>query len=309
MKSKLVNWANKEYGRSMNKNILPDLLAPFVLAAAVFFNAALSLAQEEKPAQSKSGDRSSAEQPAESKPAQKKQLDLSPEYMRLVGESALLFQQEKFEESIERLNRADAIQINTPIALNMRGAIATETGHYDEARDYFKKALIDFPDYFAPNFNLGEILFLEKRYAEAREHFQKMLDKTPDNELLQYKIFLSYLLEGDSDAARKAKEAIKFPSDTPAYYFANAAWEFNRKNDQDARTWIDSSLRIFGDQANLFFLRSLKDIGFVEKSEYVLDFGEDSKSGVDRGGSLERAAGARAVEGSATGSASKLKDE
>lgn len=279
-------------------------------AAAVFLAAAGShapLFAEE------TGSGQAAEKPAaaaEEKQApaeEKKQLNLSPEYMRLVGESALLFQQEKYTESLDLLKRADAIQLDTPIALNMRGAIATETGKYDEARGYFLRALRDFPDYFAPNFNLGEILFLEKRYAEAREHFQKMLDKAPANELLQYKVFLTYLMEGNTEAARKEMEAIKFPSDTPAYYFANAAWEFSRKNEEDARTWIGSSLRIFGDQANLFFMRSLADIGFIDKSELAVFRPQESDGGVDRGGRLEQAAGSQAVEGSATGSAGGVK--
>ncbi len=290
------------------KMMFPVLrISLLVFSVVVVFGSSAGSAQDAKSAGETSGNQSATEESDAAKPSQGKALELSPEYMRLVGESALLFQQEKYEESKEKLDRADAIQLDTPIALNMRGAIATETGQYDEARRYFQKALMDYPDYFAPNFNLGEILFLEKKYAEAREHFQKMLEKVPDNELLEYKIFLTYLMEGNMEEARKAKESIKFPSDTPAYYFAHAAWEFSRKNEQDARTWIDSSLRIFGDEANLFFLRSLADIGFIDKSEFSLFAKDEAQGGVDRADRLDQAAGRQALEGSAAGKADGLK--
>lgn len=206
---------------------------------------------------------------------------LSREYIKLIGESALLMRDERFEEALKRLDKADAIQVDTPVALNLRGAIATETGKYATARDFFNKALGKQEDYFAPRFNLGEILFLEKRYPEAREHFRTMQQDLPDNELIQYKIFLTYLLEGSLDNAREELGNIKFPSDTPAYYFANAAWEFQRGDEKEARSWLQSSMRIFGREPNAFFMKSLADVGFIDESEVRLVQGRETGETVD----------------------------
>ena len=214
---------------------------------------------------------------------------LSPEYMKLIGESALLFQQQQFEAATDQLDKADAIRMETPIALNMRGAIATETGDYELARGHFEKALDKDATYFAPRFNLGEILFLEGKFAEAREHFENMLDEMENNELLQYKIFLCYLMQGQMEAAREKLGQIKFPSDTPAYYYANAALEFHQDNETEARSWIDSSQRIFGQRQNIFFMQSLADLGYLSSDEIARPEGTQT---VDRGERLERAAGA-----------------
>ncbi len=204
---------------------------------------------------------------------------VSPEYLKLITESASFFEQENYEQALERLDKADAIRMETSIALNLRGAIATESGEFDLARSLFVKALEKDEEYFAPRFNLGEILFLEKQYNEARAHFQGMLQDMPDNELLQFKIFLTYLLQDKMEEAKQALAQIKFPSDTPSYYFANAALDFYNKKEEEARSWIDSSKRIFGEQSNHFYMRSMADIGFISKEE-IIKSGQDNA--VDR---------------------------
>ncbi len=209
------------------------------------------------------------EESKETESSEQTTLQLSPEYLKLIGESANLFEREEFQQALDRLDKADAIQMETPIALNLRGAIATETGELDSARTLFQKALEKDGAYFPSRFNLGEILFLEKKYTEARDHFMGMLKDTPDNELLQFKVFLTYLMQDDMLQAQQALENIKFPSDTPSYYFANAALHFHQNEPEEARSFIDSSMRIFGAGPNRFFKRSLADLGFLSKEEIV----------------------------------------
>ncbi len=190
---------------------------------------------------------------------------LSPEYMRLLQEAGVEFQQENFDAVLSKLDQMDSIRLDTPVALNLRGAVFTEKKEFDTAKGFFEKALAEEPEYFAPLFNLGEILFLQKKYAESRKHFESMLEKAPTEELLKYKIFMTYLMDDDSENAKIWRDKIQFPSNTPAYYFAQAAWEFKQDNEPEAVSWIESSMRIFGPQNNDFFLRSLLDVGFIKR--------------------------------------------
>lgn len=192
------------------------------------------------------------------------QAPVSPEYMRIIFEAGLFFQQKDFDAVMKKLDEADAIQLGVPIALNMRGAVLTETGEFQEARKFFDQAIEKDPKYFAPRFNLGEIMFLQKDYEGAAAHFENMLKDFEDNEVLEYKISLSYLMAGNDVKAREWRDKINFPSNTPAYYFAHAAYEFKNDNEDEGNRWISSSVRIFGDSGNLFFLQSLEDLGWVD---------------------------------------------
>ena len=167
-----------------------------------------------------------------------------------------------------KLDLFDRIQLEEPVALNLRGAVYTSQRDYDKATLYFNKAIHAAPGYFAPRFNLGEVLFQQQHYAEARAKFEELTENDKGSELLQFKIFLTYLMEGDKDHARIRMDQMKFPSDTPAYYFARASWAFRAGNPAEGRDWIESSMRIFGPERNEFFVESLSDLGWISKDQY-----------------------------------------
>ena len=114
--------------------------------------------------------------------------------------------------------------------VNTRAAVMIEQHQYDEGRRLCQEALKLDPKYYPAKFNLGEIPLMEGKYPEARAIFQTLLNANPRDELVQFRIFLTYLLEKNDAAAREILGKLKFPSDTPAFYYANAAWEFTRGN-------------------------------------------------------------------------------
>ncbi len=130
------------------------------------------------------------------------------------------------------------------------------------------------PDLFPARFNIAEIDFLQRKYPEARDKFQAMLAKQPANELLEFKIFLTYLMQKKDKEAREALDAMKFPSDTPGYYFAHAAWEFAHDNPEEAATWMASSLRVFKPQENLLYATSMYDLGWLKERPQIKQPGE-----------------------------------
>jgi len=82
---------------------------------------------------------------------------------------------------------------------------------------------------------------------------------------VEFKVILTYVLEGDDARARAGLDAMKFPGDTAAYYFANAAWEFAHKEPDKGNNWVDRAIAIFGTERCAPFYDSLADFGWVER--------------------------------------------
>ena len=98
-----------------------------------------------------------------------------------------------------------------------------------------------------------------------RAAFQKLQDEDPRNELIQYKIFLTYLLEGNLTQAKTLLDKFDFTGNTPAYYYAQAAWFYNQKDVPQAESYIASAIQIFPPQSNNLFAESLMDAGWLKR--------------------------------------------
>jgi tetratricopeptide (TPR) repeat protein len=136
--------------------------------------------------------------------------------------------------------------------LNLIGSAYTKKKDYLAAEAYFRKSLNEKNGFFPALYNLGELLFLQKKYGEAREHFQAMRASDTRNELLQFKVVLCDLELNETDRAKKLMKAIKYPGDSPAWYYAQAAYENKVGNKKKAREYIAGAKYIFGEKTALF---------------------------------------------------------
>jgi hypothetical protein len=66
-------------------------------------------------------------------------------------------------------------------------------------------------------------------------------------------------------AAKSALENIKFPTESPSYYFAQAAWEFAHGNERSAKKWIATAREIFEPQLLAWFARPLYELGWLKE--------------------------------------------
>jgi tetratricopeptide (TPR) repeat protein len=121
--------------------------------------------------------------------------------------------------------------------------VAIEERRFEEGRLLCEKALKDDPKFFPARFNLCEIPFVQGKYAGARHMFQKLLDEYPKNDLLKFRVFLTYLLEKNETAAGEHLDRLPFLSNTPVYYYAQAAWAFAHGKPDEARTCGSRQLR------------------------------------------------------------------
>ena len=162
------------------------------------------------------------------------------------------FDQKKYDEALAKLADLDKKTPNDPFILNLIGAAYTRKKDYATAQQNFEKALAIQPGFFPARFNVGELMFLQRQYAEALTFFRKMLEADPRNELLQFKVFLCYIQLNQKEEALKALKLIKYPGDTPAWYYGQAAWESKQGNNKKALEYLTGARYIFGPKTALF---------------------------------------------------------
>lgn len=162
------------------------------------------------------------------------------------------FDAKKTDEALAKLEALQIQMPNDPLILNLIGSAYTKKMDYLAAESYYRKSLKEKNGFFPALYNIGELLFLQKKYAEAREHFQAMRGSDTRNELLQFKVVLCDLELNETDRAKKLMKAIKYPGDSPAWYYAHAAYENKLGNKKKAREYIAGAKYIFGDKTALF---------------------------------------------------------
>ena len=171
------------------------------------------------------------------------------------------------------VDEADQEQPNQPATLNLRGEILMEQKEYDEAEGAFKKAARLDPKLREAQYNLAQVPFKKKDYATAQERFEALFKQTPGgdknqaSELIKFKIYLTLLLEGKESRAQSMMEQFQFTGDTPALYYAQAAWEFKHNNPEKAADWTASAKKIYSPALNSVFADAFYDLGWMQGPE------------------------------------------
>ena len=188
-----------------------------------------------------------------------------PAYFATIREAMRAFGARDFEAAIKLVEKADLAFQVTPVSLNIRGAIAIEQQKYDEGRAFCLKALATDANFFPARFNLCEIPFVQGKYGEARALLQKLQETFPQEDLLKFRIFLTYLLEKNEDGARQLRDHVPFLSSSPIYYYTQAAWEFAHDNAAAAKTWLDRGHDVFPPSKHVNYVEVFYDLGWVER--------------------------------------------
>jgi tetratricopeptide (TPR) repeat protein len=184
-------------------------------------------------------------------------------YMRALETAASMYASREFPEALAKLDEADQIKADVPDTYMMRGAIYAEQHAYEKAEDAFEKAGKLNPGDFWPQYNLASLLLLEKKYGEAAPAFEKLAVYKGHEDLIQFKTVFCYVLAGKPEEAKPVLDAMKFPSDTAAYYYANAAWAFGQKDKTAGMGWSNSGLKIFGIGKCVSFYDALATVGWL----------------------------------------------
>jgi tetratricopeptide (TPR) repeat protein len=181
------------------------------------------------------------------------------------------FDSNKFDEALKQLDAIDARQPDLAASKNLRGVILMRQGNYDQAEAALQDASRIDPKFWNARFNMAEIPFLKKDWAEARNRFEQLLSNGESDlakeasQLIQYKILLTYLLEGKDNMVDSIQAKLELSPDTPAVNYVKAAVALQQKNQKEAKDWISSAEKNFSPQLNKLFAESLYEVGWLEK--------------------------------------------
>jgi len=187
-----------------------------------------------------------------------------------VEQARQAYQQRDFAGALKFVNDADAADPNQAATINLRGEIFLEQKQFDQAEAEFKKALKADPKFRQSQFNLALVPLKKKDYATARDRFEALLSKTPGgdkseaSQLIKFNVYMTWLLDGKDSRAQKLMEQFQFTGDTPALYYAQAAWEFKHNNPTKATDWITSAKKIYSPALNVVFADSFYDLGWMQ---------------------------------------------
>lgn len=162
-----------------------------------------------------------------------------------------------------------------PEILTARGAVECQLGNYVDGLAAFKLALEKAPNSFWSTFNIAEIYLRQERWDDAEEIYAKLLGDPARGELVRFKIVMLNVLRGKPEEAQRIAGGFKFPSDTPAYYFAHAAIEFGGGNREAALDWIAEGERSFIGRVPTVYYRSFFWTGWLRVED--LEFPQEKK--------------------------------
>lgn len=196
------------------------------------------------------------------------------EIQRLLREAAQFIQGIRLQEGLDRLIQVEAITPDLYQTHNLRGAIYTKLRDFDKARVSFQRALELSPNLMEAQFNLAELDFVEKKFDEAAKGFRKLRSnpkiRPETKKLIDYKLFISTLLQSESPGDTKHQEAMAmlesfdFMDDFPVYYYANAALSFHQDNKEEAEGWLQSARRIYDKDVQVIYIDALVEMGWVD---------------------------------------------
>lgn len=159
----------------------------------------------------------------------------------------------KFTDALEKLDEVEALAPDTPHLPNLRGTIylAPQLRDLDKAAELFTRAIELNPKDFIPKFHLAEVSYVRHDWQAAQAAFQKLLDDFPKTPLpIRHMVLFKRLvcevkLERLDEAEKTLKDSFTFMDDTAAYYYAQAALAFGRKDEAKAKEWLGRAEGIY----------------------------------------------------------------
>ena len=176
------------------------------------------------------------------------------------------FQSGNFDAALATLNDGESRGDSSAKSLVLKGRIYAEQQKYEEAEAAFDAAYKLESNSLARLYQ-ADMLAAQKKWPEARELYERAMKETKilmSNERLRYGVFIASLGAKDDDGSRVAFEKLPFPTETPAYYYAQAAWAFAHGAKSDGDKWIQRAEEIFPTKAGARFARPLFDFGWIK---------------------------------------------
>lgn len=169
-----------------------------------------------------------------------------------VQKATALLAADHYERAMKALEPALQFRPDDPIVINIRGAILTKLKDYPGAIACFERALKISPGFFAARYNIGSVLALQEQWDQAIMYFRNLLIEAPNNELVEYKLLLLLLRQNADPELERKLFSSDLPSNTPAWYYANAARCYKKGRRDEAVKYLEVAKSVFGDKTAIF---------------------------------------------------------
>ncbi len=174
-----------------------------------------------------------------------------------------------FDLALKSLGSVEERSAPEPAFSELRAEILLEKKRFEEASAALQQAAAADPASWRTKYLGARIAFAQKDYAAAQAQANALLRANPNGlqpeaaALVRYQLFLSLLAMGKESTAQQTLEQFKFTDPTPAFYYAQAAWNFRFHNAKQARTWIATADQLFAPASTAAFRNPLADLGWL----------------------------------------------
>ncbi len=177
------------------------------------------------------------------------------------------FHQSKLDAALAILDEIDRSGTPRAQSLDLRGCILMEQRKLDESLAAFRAAHEADPALFAPRLHIGDVLLRQQKWEEARTAYDDVMRETNiliSHEKLRFAVLMTHLGAGDKAGGQTALDRITFPTETPAYYYAQAAWAFANGNKREGDKWMRTAADIFDAKTTAWFARPFFELGWIK---------------------------------------------
>lgn len=194
-------------------------------------------------------------------------------YVRTFTLAKQAYLAEEWVTCIRLLNDCDMLLPGNPNVWNLRVSCLTEQQYYDEAEQELQKVRQVLPENPVTLVNIANLHLARGHYQECIDEINELLTRIPAygteplRHILQYRILLSHLMLGNESAAREiTKDLSPLLSDTPLYYYGEAAFHIFHGRRSQAMQDIQAADNIFA-KGNVTqpYRRALAASGLIAK--------------------------------------------
>jgi tetratricopeptide (TPR) repeat protein len=221
------------------------------------------------------------------------------------GNAERAFRRGELDRALELLQEVDAIAPNQAASYNLRGEIFLEQGNLAEAEVAFHNALKADPQFQDARLNLATVPWRKGDYETTRKQLESLLgaiagdkQQRPREQLIRYEIFLTLLREGRESAAQKAMDEFKISDESPALYYAQAAWAYEHGNSKQGNDWVANANNLYSPEMNRDFAKPFADLGWTGRKMESANNGNEHEAKISTSPSPTPARAAATVESS-----------
>ncbi len=176
-----------------------------------------------------------------------------------------------YRDALKKIDAIDERQPDLAAAQNLRGVALMRLKEYRNAETALRKARALDPGFWEVRFNLAEVPFLAGNWTESRNRFRELADQPNEHvegatlDLIQFKMFLTCLLEEKNKLAAPLLEKLQGSPESPALYYAKAAIALQRKDRVEAKSLMATAEKEYSAQLNKLFAESFYEVGWLPK--------------------------------------------